>query len=120
MRERANRTAGSRLLRGICRSWLLCAVVCMGMAFWCPALRAQEAAQTAATEPTPQESVAPQNSAPAGAEREVSWRGLPRNFLQDQKDIWLFPVLLGKGRHWVPTIAVTGVKIGRASCRERV
>jgi membrane-associated phospholipid phosphatase len=39
----------------------------------------------------------------------VSWRRLPRNFLQDQKDIWLFPVQLGKGRHWAPTLAVTGV-----------
>jgi membrane-associated phospholipid phosphatase len=87
------------------------------MAFWCPALDAQEAPQTAAAEATPQaiasdaapQESAPQNSQAAGAEREVSLRKLPRNFLQDQKDTWLFPVQLGKGRHWVPTIAVTGV-----------
>ena len=74
----------------------------------CPPVGAQEALQTVAADAAPQKS-APQNSLPAEAEREVSWRALPRNFLQDQKDIWLFPVQLGKGRHWVPTIAVTGV-----------
>jgi membrane-associated phospholipid phosphatase len=96
------------------------------MAFWCPAVRAQEASQTVGAEATlgtataeatpqavaadaaPQES-AIQNSAAAGGEREVSWGKLPRNFLQDQKDIWLFPVHLAKGRHWLPTIGVTGV-----------
>ncbi len=78
----------------------------MGIAIWCPSLGAQEAPQTVATD------APPQNSAPAGAEREVSWRTLPRNFLQDQKDIWLFPVQLAKGRHWLPTIAVTGVTAG--------
>jgi membrane-associated phospholipid phosphatase len=92
-------------------------MVCLGTAFWCPALGAQEAPQTAAAEAAPQavaadarsQKSAPQNAALAGAEREVSWRKLPRNFLQDQKDIWLFPVQLGKGRHWLPTIGVTGV-----------
>ncbi len=92
----------------------------MGIALWCPALRAQDAAQTAAAEAMPQTVAAdaapqsvradaePQNSAPAEAEREVTWRTLPRNFFQDQKDIWLFPVQLAKGRHWLPPIAVTG------------
>ena len=75
----------------------------MGMAFGCSPLRAQEAPQTVAADATPQ------NSTPAEAERDVSWRTLPRNFLQDQKDIWLFPVQLAKGRHWLPTLAVSGV-----------
>ena len=93
----------SRPHRGFSCSWLLCSVACMGIAFGCPSLRAQEAPQTVAADATPQ------NSPPAGADREVSWRTLPRNFLQDQKDIWLFPVQLAKGRHWLPTLAVTGV-----------
>src|ERR1700694_1495496 len=46
------------------------------------------------------------------SEREVSWRTLPRDFLHDQKDIWLFPVQLAKGRHWLPTLAITGVTAG--------
>jgi membrane-associated phospholipid phosphatase len=85
------------------------------MAFWCPAPRAQETSQTVGAQKTPQPVAAdevPQKPQAAQAEREVSWRALPRNFLQDQKDIWLFPVQLGKGRHWVPTIAVTGVTAG--------
>src|SRR6202171_3585189 len=46
------------------------------------------------------------------AEREVSWRSLPGDFLHDQKDIWLFPGQLAKGRHWLPTLAITGVTAG--------
>jgi len=75
----------------------------MGVAFVCPSLSAQEAKQTFAAH------ALPQNSPQAGVDREVSLRTLPRNVLQDQKDIWLFPVQLGKGRHWLPTLLVTGV-----------
>ena len=75
----------------------------MGIAFGCPSLRAEEAPQTVAVD------AGTQNSPQAGVDREVSWRTLPRNVLQDQKDIWLFPVQLGKGRHWLSTLAVTGV-----------
>jgi membrane-associated phospholipid phosphatase len=45
---------------------------------------------------------------PTAKERNVSWRTLPQNFLQDQKEIWLFPMQLAKGRHWLPVIGVTG------------
>jgi membrane-associated phospholipid phosphatase len=76
----------------------------MGIAFACPPLRAQATPQAVtANDPTPQ------SSTPAVAEREVSYRTLPRNFLQDQKDIWLFPLRLAKGHQWLPTLAVTGV-----------
>src|SRR5438270_8995513 len=47
-----------------------------------------------------------------GAEREVSWRSLPKDFLHDQKEIWTFPVQLGKGRHWAPTLAITALTGG--------
>jgi membrane-associated phospholipid phosphatase len=111
------------------RLWLGCCVACLGVGFWYPQLRAQESSQTAGAQEAPQSLAAeatPQKSAPqtgtadegpqkpeaAQAEREVSWRRLPRNFLQDQKDVWLFPLQLGKGRHWAPTIAVTGVTAG--------
>lgn len=122
MWKRTRRSAEAAVSRGLRRLLLGCCVGCIEIAFWCPALRAQEEPQTVATEETQQESgprtvdpdAVPQESAPQKpqiiqAEREISWRTLPRNFLQDQKDIWLFPVQLGKGRHWVPTIAVTGV-----------
>jgi len=75
----------------------------MGIEFWCPLAGAREEPRTTAADG------GPQDPALAGAERDVSWRTLPHNVLQDQKDIWLFPVQLGKGRHWLPTLLVTGV-----------
>jgi len=47
-----------------------------------------------------------------GSQRVVSWRSLPKDFLHDQKDIWLFPIQLGKGRHWLPAVGITGVTAG--------
>src|SRR5207248_3562693 len=32
-------------------------------------------------------------------DREVSWRSLPKDFLHDQKNIWLFPTQWAKGRY---------------------
>jgi hypothetical protein len=46
------------------------------------------------------------------SERKVSWRSLPKDFLHDQKDIWLFPTQLAKGRHWLPTLAIVGGTAG--------
>jgi len=45
-------------------------------------------------------------------QRVTSWHRLPKDFLHDQKAIWLFPGQLAKGRYWVPTLAVTGVTAG--------
>jgi membrane-associated phospholipid phosphatase len=47
-----------------------------------------------------------------GSRREVSWRSLPKDFLLDQKDIWLFPVQLAHGRHWAPTLAISATTGG--------
>src|SRR5712691_8086565 len=105
--ERTNLTAKARVLRELRRCWLACCVACMGIAFVCPSVGAQEGSQTVAADETPQKSA--EQTSRTEVAREISWRTLPKNFLQDQKDIWLFPVQLGKGRHWVPTIAVTGV-----------
>jgi len=101
--ERTRLSAKPQWRCGFRRSRLLFTVACIGMAFGCTSLRAQEAPQSVAAEATPQYPAA------ARAEREVSWSTLPRNFLQDQKDIWLFPVRLAKGRQWLPTLAVTAV-----------
>jgi membrane-associated phospholipid phosphatase len=62
-----------------------------------------------AADPTPGADRRPFNPS---VERETTWRTLPRNFLQDQKDIWTFPVHLARGRHWIPTLAVAGVTTG--------
>jgi membrane-associated phospholipid phosphatase len=49
----------------------------------------------------------PSNQIP-GQDREVSWHKLPMNILHDQKDMWLFPLELGQGRHWLPALFITG------------
>jgi membrane-associated phospholipid phosphatase len=51
----------------------------------------------------------PQASAIAASDRQVSLRALPANLLADQKEIWIFPGQLVKGRHWFPTVAIVGV-----------
>lgn len=48
----------------------------------------------------------------ADSNRTVSLRKLPGNILKDQKDIFLFPKELAKGKHWWPTIGVLGVTAG--------
>ena len=50
--------------------------------------------------------------APAPTLREATWRTLPGNFLQDQKNMWLFPLKLGEGHHWLPTTLIVGVTAG--------
>ena len=47
------------------------------------------------------------------ANRQVSWRSLPKDFVHDQKAIWLlFPAQLAKGHHWLPTLAIAGGTAG--------
>lgn len=41
--------------------------------------------------------------------RDISLREFPGNFLADQKDIWLFPTQVAKGKHIWPTVAILGV-----------
>ena len=134
LKERASRLKGvmwagtshraeGRRRQGIRRYERLCCVAWLGIAFWCPLVGAQEKPQRggAVAEQTDGDNAARSNSAAeatahssslAGAEREVSWRTLPRNFLQDQKDVWLFPVRVAQGRHWLPTLVVTGATAG--------
>jgi membrane-associated phospholipid phosphatase len=50
-----------------------------------------------------------QTAAPGPADRQVSLRTLPANLLADQKEIWIFPGHLAKGKHWFPTFAIVGV-----------
>jgi membrane-associated phospholipid phosphatase len=74
----------------------------------CLPLRAQEPQATRETQQTiPADT--PKPDMPTAKDRDVSWHTLPKNFLQDQKEIWLFPTQLAKGRHWLPTVGVVGV-----------
>ncbi len=52
------------------------------------------------------------SSIPSDINRSISLREFPSSFLADQKDIWLFPTTLAKGKHIWPTIGVLGVTAG--------
>lgn len=84
--------------------WFL---ACLSGGLLCVPLRAQEP-QTIPETQHANSSETPKPDMPAAKERDVSWRTLPQNFLEDQKEIWLFPRQLAKGRHWLPVLGVTG------------
>lgn len=60
-----------------------------------------------ASSPSPTQQ--PQPSAIAASDRQVSLRTFPANFVADQKEIWIFPGQLAKGKHWLPTVAIVGI-----------
>ena len=73
-------------------------------------------ADSSAPEPDPRippaDSPSPQansNGAGASNDSDISWKHFPMRVLGDQKELWLFPTQLARGRHWVPTIAIIGV-----------
>jgi hypothetical protein len=71
--------------------------------------RAQEATSSSA----PPVVEGPTSSNPlAPVDVDVSWSKLPKKILHDQKDIWLFPVQLGKGHDWAPTLVTVGGTAG--------
>jgi len=48
------------------------------------------------------------HATPDPSDLEVSWRKMPARFLHDEKDMWLFPVKLAEGKHWLPTAIIVG------------
>jgi membrane-associated phospholipid phosphatase len=53
-------------------------------------------------------------------DREVSWRLLIPNLLQDQRQIWMFPVSVARGHHLKPTLAIIGITAALAVSDERI
>jgi hypothetical protein len=89
------------------KPWLLsvifCAVICV------PFHRGFAQDSNADLPDAPSETVFhPHHGGDPASDRKVSWRSLPKDFLHDQKKIWLFPAELAKGKHWVPTLAIAG------------
>ena len=69
-----------------------------------------EAPRAAAQSPL---ATAPNQQSPnLPGDRDVSLKKLPENILEDQKNIWLFPLKLAHGEHWLPTLGVLGVTSG--------
>lgn len=61
---------------------------------------------------SPSETLGWKHADDPGSGRDVTWRSLPKDFLHDQKEIWLFPAKLAKGQHWIPTLVIGGITGG--------
>ncbi|MBZ5685043.1 MAG: phosphatase PAP2 family protein [Acidobacteriia bacterium] len=92
-------TAGKPWLSSV----IFCAVICV------PVHRTLAQDSDGGLPDAPSETVFhPHHGGDPASDRGVSWRSLPKDFLHDQKKIWLFPAELAKGKHWVPTLAIVG------------
>jgi membrane-associated PAP2 superfamily phosphatase len=84
----------------------VCFVICIGIG----GLNQASAQVTSSDLPDAPSEVTfhPHHGGDPASDRDVSWRSLPKDFLHDQKEIWTFPIQLGKGKHLVPTLAIVG------------
>jgi len=96
------------------RARLRVAAVCLGLLFTTTIAGAQDgrAQRDLALPDNPSQSSDSYHENDSPTQREVTWRSLPGDFLHDQKAIWLFPGELARGKHWVPTLAITGITAG--------
>jgi hypothetical protein len=86
-------------------------ILCSWLFLLAATLHCQEAAPLA-DEASADPAAGQTTAAGSSAQRDVSLRQLPRNFISDQKDLWFFPGKLAQGRHWLPTIGVVGATAG--------
>src|SRR5205814_10522031 len=96
------------------KSRLRVAAVCLSLLFVTTVAGAQDgrAQRDSALPDNPSQMSSSREANDSASEREVTWRSLPGDFLHDQKAIWLFPGELARGKHWVPTLAITGITAG--------
>jgi membrane-associated phospholipid phosphatase len=91
---------------------VVCSLACAVVFLILPSLALHGQDDLAPSEPA-SDALAPlETNASSPAQRDVSLRLLPNNFLHDQENIWLFPGRLARGRHWSPTIAVVAATAG--------
>jgi len=96
-------------MKRIASLWVVASVYLASLCF-SPVARAQDRSQLPdAPSRMSSDSLHDEN---APYERVTSWHRLPKDFLHDQKAIWLFPGQLAKGRYWMPTLAITGLTAG--------
>jgi len=62
----------------------------------------------AAASPFPSQDATSAATAAPNTDNSVTWKNLPRRVLEDQKEVWLFPMQIARGRHLLPTFAVVG------------
>jgi hypothetical protein len=61
----------------------------------------------------------PPASAQPEPDRAVSWPKLVPNVLSDEKQIWTFPLQVGRGKHWIPATAIVGATAGLVALDSR-
>ncbi len=89
------------------KPWTLALVFCFGAGVSSQQMSAQ--AGDSALPDAPSATVFnPHHGGDPASDRQVSWHSLPKDFLHDQKGIWLFPMQLAKGKHLLPTAAIVG------------
>jgi membrane-associated phospholipid phosphatase len=108
--EPENRIQETQMRLILKKSPIFVLALCAGF-FYAPS-RAYSQAADATLPDSPSQLSASSRPGDNASEREVSWRSLPKDFLHDQKDIWLFPFQLAKGRHLLPAFAVVGGTAG--------
>jgi len=90
------------------KPWILVCLLCAGISIGFEPAAAQ--ISNSDLPDAPSETVFhPHHGGDPASDRKVSWRSLPKDFLHDQKGIWLFPAQLAQGKHLVPALAITGV-----------
>jgi membrane-associated phospholipid phosphatase len=91
-----------------CRRWLLSVFFTFSLLLSISAKNTfgQESSPADPTEETQNGGARQQGSSQSG--RNVSLRKLPGNILEDEKEIFLFPIELARGKLWGPTIGVLG------------
>jgi membrane-associated phospholipid phosphatase len=55
---------------------------------------------------------APNDPSTNAQEAEITWKQIPSDILRAQKQVWLFPAKVARGRHIVPTLLVLGSTAG--------
>jgi len=90
----------------------LCVLLLCLVSFLAPMRAGAQSDSTAHSDDSAKASQIAGDSGHSPSDRQVSWSSLPKDFLHDQKDIWLFPTQLIKGRHWAPTLTVVGGTAG--------
>lgn len=75
--------------------------------------RAQQSTESLPENASSRASAAPKPSSTSTKDgSELTWKKLPKKFLRDEKDMWLFPAQLAQGRHWIPTAFIVGGTAG--------
>lgn len=93
----------------------ICVVRCVSVlaVCFCTSVLANSQTVSANLPDAPIATAEAQNASSSSTEDlDISWKRLPRRILTDQKNIWLFPTQVARGRYWLPTLVVVGGTAG--------